>query len=102
MKTIPEHNKEVKQAHKIHSKAVQPFLQKIVNLMQASPRKSTFKIKYEIDENNRLWKKYCNKYQATHKDKHPNRKAFINSLKMYFKDNEILKDEDFKFIFNNN
>lgn len=102
MKTIPEHNKEVKQAHKIHSKAVQPFLQKIVNLMQARPRKSTFKIKYEIDENNRLWKKYCNKYQATHKDKHPNRKAFINSLKMYFKENELLKEDDFNFIFNNN
>jgi hypothetical protein len=102
MKSVAEHNKEVKQAHKLHAKAVQPFLQKIVNLMKTSPKSSTFKIKYEIDENNRIWKKYCNKYQATHKDKYPNRRAFIDSLKMYFKDNELLTGDDLNFIFNNN
>lgn len=102
MKSTSEHNKEVKQAHKIHAKAVQPFLQRIVNIVQARPKRSNFKLKYEIDENNRLWKKYCNKYQSTHKDKHPNRRAFIDSLKMYFSENDVLPEDDLNFIFNNN
>jgi len=70
--------------------------------MDARPRKSLFKIKHEIDENNRIWKKYCNKYQATHKEKHPNRRAFIDSLEAYFKTEKILPDMDINFIFNDN
>lgn len=102
MKSTSEHNKEAKQAHKIHAKAVQPFLQRIINLMDVRPRKSLFKIKHEIDESNRIWKKYCNKYQATHKEKHPNRRAFIDSLNAYFKTKKILTDTHINFIFNDN
>lgn len=102
MKTASAHNKEVKQAHKIHSKAVQPFLQKIINLVQKRPKMSKIELKNEIELINGFWKRYCSKYQATHKDRHPNRAAFIDSLKMYFKSNKTLSDNDFNFIFNEN
>ena len=101
MKTVSQHNKEIKQAHKLHAKAVQPFLQKIVNLVQKRPKVANTELKQEIETINRAWKRYCSKYQATHKDKHPNRAAFIDSLKMYFK-SEGITDNDYNYLFNIN
>jgi len=99
MKTITQHNKEVKQAHKIHSKELQPYLRQIINLLNQRPKKGINKIKIEIELVNKAWKRYCAKYAATHKDKHPNRKAFIDSIKMYFNDNKICNSKDYSFIF---
>jgi hypothetical protein len=99
MKSIAQHNKEVNQAHKIHSKKLQPYLRQVVNLLEQRPKKGINKIKFEIETINAVWKKYCTRYAATHKDKHPNREAFITSIQMYFKDNKICNDEDFSLIF---
>lgn len=97
--SIAQHNKNIKQAHKIHAAKLQPYLRQVINLIESRPRKSNFKIKFEVDALNKAWKKYCTKYQATHNDKYPNRLAFIISLKSYVKENHLLSSENFITIF---
>jgi len=93
--------RDQEKAHNTHSIAVQPYLRKIIKLIHQRPKKSAFKVKHEIGLVHESWMKYCNKYVKIHKNKnkHPNGQAFIISIKMYFKANNVVSDKDFLFIF---
>lgn len=88
-----------KRSHNLHSIAVQPYLRLAIEIIEQRPKKSAFKIKFELGIINDRWLKYCDQYQLQHKkSKWPDREMFTKSIKMYFVDNEIY-EKDLNTIF---
>ena len=83
---IGKHNRRIHQAHKIHSEAIQPYLQKAIDLIEDSDSINE-NIMIEIKAIDKTWRKYCTRYVATHIDNAPNRDAFQISISHWIKDN---------------
>ncbi len=82
---IGRYNRNIKQAHDIHSKAIQPYLQQAIDLIKEKQLDQT--VLDEIKLIDKKWRKYCTRYVATHKTHAPNRDAFQISISHWIKEN---------------
>ena len=80
------YNSAINAAHERHAKKLRPFLNKAERKLDELEKGNLKEFQAEMDELNRIWRKYCRRYNAANKKiDHANADAFQLSLANYIK-----------------